>query len=95
MEAGIYKTPQGRPTPMNRLASDPELHPEERLALCIVAQAAHDLRRMKEKKKRTMQIEGDWLDQDDLVAFFRSRWCSLLLNTTGMSGTELLEKLEP
>lgn len=94
MTGTICKRPRGRPTPIIQLAADPELSPEERLALCVVVQAAFDLARLRRKKTDLLQVErGVWLDLDELLAFFRSRWCNVLLGTTGMSGVELLERM--
>lgn len=73
--------------PVQKLAADQELEPFERLALSVVALAAHDLRRVRGSGESLLPIgSGTILNNDELHLFFRSRWCNVLLCTTGMSG---------
>jgi hypothetical protein len=82
------KPKRGRPD--TKILNDRELTPHENLALSIVGTAVADAKRLRANKapKSTKVV-----DQFELLNFFRSRWCAILLGTTEITGEDIMDKV--
>ena len=78
------KQPMGA---INKFYGDPELEPFQNLAAAIVIQAKQDARRLNGKDKA--YLENQWITAKELIRFFESAWCSMLLGDTELEGSDI------
>ena len=89
MDRDYSKNKRGLGAALNQILDDTELRPYENLAMGIVAQAVTDSRKILQGKKVYAQHGGQIIDQGELIHFFESRWCDVLLGTTDLTGHDI------
>ncbi len=71
----------------NKFYGDPELEPLQNLAAAIVVQAKQDAKRLDGREKA--YLDNQWVTAKELVRFFESAWCSMLLGDTELEGRDI------
>lgn len=73
-----------------KICNDPGFASYEALAAGIVAQAVADSKRLLQEKQ-AYKTDGMNITQQELVLFFESSWCDILLGTTDLNGHRVRE----
>lgn len=68
------------------------LLPHEALAIAIVQQAVRDTKDCVENRPYYIAQEATGVNKYELLNFFRSKWCGILLGTTELEGEEIIER---
>lgn len=72
---------------IKKFYGDPELEPYQNLAAAIVIQAKQDAKRLNGRKQAIM--DNQLINSSELIRFFESAWCSMLLGDTALEGSEI------
>lgn len=71
----------------NKFYGDPELEPYQNLAAAIVVQAKQDAKRLNGQSEAI--LENQRITAKELIRFFESAWCSMLLGDTELDGSDI------
>lgn len=79
-------------TGAEKLRNDRCINPHVALALAIVAVAAEDA--LDIERGEQVSVYGVITSPWELLNFFRSKWCSVLLGTTDLNGEDFIKMTE-
>lgn len=82
-----------RKVKIHRNSAEFECSPHENLALAIVAQTINDARAMMDGRKVYASEGGGSVSEWELLNFFQSKWCDVLLGTTDLTGEDIAERI--
>lgn len=65
----------------------------ENLALAIIEQAIRDAKALMRGRVVLASRGGRIITVDEMLRFFHSKWCDVLLGTTGVTGEDVAERI--